>query len=78
MCLFLPLKMKIFHHKYSISKISPACSKHCKKLCVTQKIKTKTKTNKQKGEYNGLLTHFIYRVDRLSKNREEEEENEQH
>ena len=52
MCLFLSLKIKIFHHKYSIflSKLqtfSPACTKHCKKLCVPQKIKKQKQTNKR-------------------------------
>ena len=63
MCLFLSLKIKIFHHKYSIflskfQKFSPACTKHCKKLCEPQKIK---KINK-KGEVDimvFLLTLFI-------------------
>ena len=71
MCLFLSLKIKIFHHKYSIflskfQKVSPACTKHGKKLCEPQKNeKNKNKNKQTKGEeiyINGLLTNFIHRV----------------
>ena len=68
----LIFKIKIFHHKYSIfsskfQKFLPTCTKQCKKLCAAQtKNKNKNKQKKGGGEkYNGLLTHFICRVNMI-------------